>query len=91
MSEKEPEMIKKCEIIVKNAKIDGFHSFFPQTNYRTLFYTISLNYLSLKVYQKSKDRSQKVEIDGNYPIRQSETPKEKRLGFGSHFGHIHPW
>jgi hypothetical protein len=62
-----------------------------QTNYRALFYTISLKYLPLKVYQKSKNRSQKVEIDGNHPIRQAETPKEKRLGFGSRFGHFRPW
>jgi hypothetical protein len=51
-----------------------------QTNYIALFYTICLTYLSLKVYQKSKKRTQSIEIDDKFPIRQSETPKEKDSG-----------
>jgi hypothetical protein len=62
---------------------------FPQTNYTALFYTIPLKYLQLKVKKKVKKCIQNIGIDGNYPKRQAETPKEKRLGFGSRFGHFH--
>jgi hypothetical protein len=55
---------------------------FHKTKYRGLFYMIYLTYHPLKAYKKSKKCGQKVENDGNFQIRQSETPKEKGVGFG---------
>jgi len=50
--------------------------------------------MTLKTYvyqntQKDPEPMQNLEIDGIFPIRQEETPKEKRLVFGLHFEHFH--
>ncbi len=67
------------------------HSFmeFHQKKYTGLFYNIYLTYLPAKVCEKAKKCIQKVEIDGIFPNRQEETPKEKRLMFGLELGHFH--
>ena len=64
---------------------------FDQTKSIGLLKNINWRYVSLKVCGKAKKRTQKLENDGNFRIRQAETPKDKRHSFGSRFGHFHPW
>ena len=62
---------------------------FHQKKNTDLFYNIYLTYLPARVCEKVKKFIQKVKIDGIFPNRQAETPKEKRLVFGLELGHFH--
>jgi len=89
--ENRPKMSEKCEKCT-NIWFEPLyiHSSmeFHQKKYIDLFYNIYLIYLPARVCEKVKNCIQKVKIDGIFPNRQAETPKEKRLAFGLELGYF---
>jgi len=53
------------------------------------FYDLENLCLPFYITQNKAETIKTSDIDGNFPKRQAETPKEKRLWFGSRFGHFH--
>ena len=72
-------------------KFSHFLMEFYKTKHAIKFYDLENICLQLYIMQKEPETTKILRFDGIFQIRHAKTPKEKRLGFGSHLGHFHPW